>query len=162
MPTIFRTGSTPVAVYPTKNGIKGLITIKVSAKASTSPGDTLKAAVIAVQGSREPNAQVIANLNNEAYYSVFGDKMTTFMITCVDLPGTCGGKRTGSVMRLKDAVSLMNTAVDKGKLPTVKVVYASAGSKDSVTIHGYLVNIPFALQQQYRGTVTLVIQGYVR
>lgn len=162
MGIIFKADTTPVAVYPTQRGMKGLITLKADPRGMTEPNNVFNVAVLAIQGGKEPNVQLTANLNNEAYYALFGDKMTRTIVTCADLPGTCGKKSSSEIMRLRDAVTLMNEAVDNGVLPTITVTYASGGSASPVTIRGYLVGIPFALQEQYRGTLTLIIAGYTR
>lgn len=159
--TIFKTGGTPVAIYPAYQGVKGLLSVKLNTSGSSADGTRLPVAVLAVNGGRAANVQMTANLNNEAYYTLFGDRMTQTSVMCADLPGVCGSN-SGDVKRLHDVVQAMNHAIDSGVLPSVKIVYASAGSNKTVTIRGYLVDIPFASEQQYRGTFTLLIQGYTR
>ena len=158
---LFQTSNTPVAIYPTQRGVKGLVTVKADKSGGSNPSHKFNVAIMAVQGTNEPNVQLTANLNNEAYYTLFGNKMTTFVVTCVDLPGVCKGGKGGSIARLHDAVDLMKSAINKGRLPTMKVTYASLGVTKTVTIKGYLTNITFTVQERMRGFITLYIQGYV-
>ena len=159
--TLFQIDNTPVAVYPSRRGIKGLVTVRMDKSGGSSPDQKFNVAILSVQGVKEPNVQLTANLNNEAYYTLFGNKMTTFVVKCLDLPGVCktgGGK---SIARLHDAVETMQSAIRKGRLPTVKITYASMGVNKTVTIKGYLTGIPFEMNGRMQAFLTLVVQGYV-
>lgn len=158
---IFGISKTPVALYPVGKGVKGLVTVKMDKSGGSSPSKRFRVAILAVDGTKEPNVQLTANLNNEAYYALFGHKMTTTTVTCLDLPGVCREGST-SVARLEDAVDAMDAAIRKGRLPTVRVTYAPYGTKNTVTITGYLTGIPFELKNRFQCIMSLVIQGYVK
>ena len=159
--SIFDINKTPVAIYPVGKGVKGLVTVKMDANGGSSPSSRFHVAILRVEGVKEPNAQLTANLNNEAYYALFGHKMTTTTVTCLDLPGVCDGKGR-KVARLEDAVDAMDKAIRKGRLPTVRVTYAPYGTQNTVTITGYLTSIPFTLESKFRCIMSLVITGYVK
>lgn len=158
---IFGISKTPVALYPIGKGVKGLVTVKMDSSGGSSPSKRFKVAILNVQGVKEPNVQLTANLDNEAYYALFGHKMTTTTVTCLDLPGVCSDG-VNSVARLEDAVDAMDAAIRKGRLPTVRVTYAPYGTKNTVTITGYLTGIPFELKNRFQCIMSLVIQGYVK
>lgn len=160
MEHLFDFDSTPAAVYNGGNGIKGLITVKTNRNGNDPDGGSnFLVAILAINGEKEANAQMTANLKNEAYYTLFGDKMTTTTLTCLDIPGYCGAGH--KINRLYNAVRLMDNAIASGNLPSIKVTYASAGHSGTVTIKGYLTKISFGMAQQYNGSMTLTIQGYV-
>lgn len=159
---IFNISNTPVAIYPVGKGVKGLVTVKMDSSGGSSPSRRFHVAILSVEGVKEPNVQLTANMNNEAYYAMFGNKMTTTTVTCLDLPGVCSGSGSRSVARLEDAVDAMNKAIKKGRMPTVRVTYAPYGTNNSVTITGYLTGIPFSLENKFKCVMALVIKGYVK
>lgn len=159
---IFEFTDTPAAVYTgSTSGIKGLITVKANSRGNDPDnGGSFLVAILSINGEKAANAQMTANLKNEAYYTLFGDKMTTTQLTCLDIPGYCGNG-TKRIKRLYDCVRLMDSAIASGNLPSIKVTYRSAGDSGSVVIKGYLTNISFGMAQQFHGSMVLTIQGYV-
>lgn len=162
MKHLFVKNRTPIAIYPSRTGVKGLIRIYVNSKGTSDQGEIFQAAVLAVDGSKAANVQVTANLDNRAYYTLFGEKLSTYSVTCADVTGSCGKGSSLNVKRLKDAVNLMNNAINSGNLPTVKIAYSSDGESKPVIIQGYLTNINFGIHEKYKGFMTLIIQGYSR
>lgn len=162
MKYLFVKNRTPVAVYPSRTGVKGLIKIYINKKGTSSEGSLFRAAVLSVEGNKDANVQVTANLDNKAYYTLFGEKLGTYTVTCADVTGSCGSGASLNVKRLKDAVSIMNDAIDSGNLPSVKLLYSSDGEAKPVIIQGYLTNINFGIHEKYKGYMTLKIQGYSR
>ena len=162
MKHLFVKNRTPVAIYPSRTGVKGLIKIYINPRGTSSEGSIFKAAILAVEGSKAANVQVTANLDNKAYYTLFGEKLGTYVVTCADVTGSCGKGASLNVKRLKDAVNIMNSAVQAGNLPSVKLAYSSDGESKPVIIQGYLTDIKFGIQEKYKGYMTLIIKGYSR
>ena len=155
---IFNFTTSPIAIVDSDSGIKGVLTVKTASDGSINPSQDCILAIRQVRGQRAANVQMTANLNNDAYYTLFGDKMCDWNIVCFDLPGVCEGD---NIKRLSDLVGLMNDAISQGRLPTVKLTY-SPSKGHIVTVSGYLVSITFAMEDRYQGTIIMEIKGYAR
>ena len=133
---IFKASTSPVAVVESETGIKGLLEVKADRSGSVDPSANCPLAIRQVRGQRAANVQMIANLNNDAYYTLFGDKMCDWNIVCYDLPGACDND---GMSRLSDMVEIMNNAISSGVLPTIKLTYNSNSVTGGiVTVVGFV------------------------
>ena len=162
MITVLDHNGSPVAVYKPATGVAGLITIKTSKSGSSSAGDSFKAAVLSISGDKAANVQLTANLDNKAYYVLFGERLGTYSVTCADLVRACPEGDAKNIKGFKDAVTVLSDAITRGNLPSVKISYAPTSSTKAVIITGYLTNIKFAMENPYKGYYTLIVQGYSR
>ena len=163
MTTLLINRGHPMAVHNPASGPKGLITIKINKKGSSSDGSTFKAPVLSVSGDKSANVQLTSNLDNKAYYVLFGERLGTYNVTCVELVRLCNGDKTESSMKgLKDAVTALSDAITNGNLPSVRISYAPSDADRAVIITGYLTNIKFAMEGAFKGYFNLIVQGYSR